>query len=391
MKRIAIFCDGTWNRPDAAFATNVYKLHRATRQTAGDGVTQLPKYIPGVGTGFGMTGFAKTWDKIRGGVFGAGVTRNIMTAYRFIAEQYEPGDQIFIFGFSRGAFTARSLAGLIRASGLPRHDQAYRDGEALKRYRDDAPETRPDTPESFAFRAEFCPHLATSPEEQDWREAQGMARPPLLNITYMGVWDTVGAMGVPGHYRILARIFNGSHGFHDLKLSSSVKAARHAVSIDETRKTFPPTIWENLGDLNQDDPDRKRYYLQHWFPGDHGSVGGGGDIVGLSNIALAWVAEGAAEQGLGFDTAQLEACVAEECFSAPLCNQTKKPGFVARLLRRNVLDRVGAYAPPYIWDVSKPARQRWHHAPSGYRPKPLMHLADALDRTPPRDDAAETS
>ena len=81
MKRLAIFCDGTWNRPDAAFPTNVFKLHKATRLTSMDGISQLPKYIPGVGTGFGMSGLQARWDRFRGGLFGAGVTRNIMVAY----------------------------------------------------------------------------------------------------------------------------------------------------------------------------------------------------------------------------------------------------------------------------------------------------------------------
>lgn len=383
MKRIAIFCDGTWNRPDARFATNVYKLHSATLQTGSDGVVQLPKYIPGVGTGFGMTGFAKAWDRFRGGVFGAGVTRNIMTAYRFIAEQYEPGDQVFIFGFSRGAFTARSLAGMLRASGLPPHAQAYRAAEALRRYRNSAEETRPDHEESFRFRAVYSPHLATSTAEQAWRVAQGLPAVPLFTVTYLGVWDTVGAMGVPGQYKLLARLFNGSHGFHDLHLSSSVLAARHAVSVDERRRTFPPTLWENLDELNGAGGGD---YLQQWFPGDHGSVGGGGDIVGLSNISLAWVAQGAAQKGLSFDTARLAEYAAAEDMSVSLCNQSAPPGVLARLLRHNPVDRMAPHAPGVVRDVSEAARLRWRDTRSRYRPKPLRHLATDLDAPEPPDE-----
>ena len=383
MKRIAIFCDGTWNRPDAQNPTNVFKLHKATRLTGMDGVSQLPKYIPGVGTGFGMTGLRARFDRIQGGLFGTGVTRNIMIAYRFLTEFYAPGDEIYIFGFSRGAFTARSLAGMIRASGLPPHDRVHRAGEALQRYRDRHHETKPDAPESWAFRRDFSPGIVTSEAERDWRNRQQPgSNPHLLSITYLGVWDTVGAMGVPGHYRLLARAFNTRHEFHDAQLSRSVLAARHAVAIDERRRTFMPTLWENLADLNFDDPERARNYRQFWFPGDHGSVGGGGDIAGLSNISLRWIAEGAAAQGLDFDWIELNKLKQQEEYTAPLHNQSAPASLTARLLRRSAVDRAG---PDAVWDVSTPARARWHHTPlppdwpGPYRPVPLRKVASGIE------------
>ncbi len=380
MKRIAIFCDGTWNAADSPFPTNVHLLHSAVHSTGGDGVVQVAKYIPGVGTGFGMTGLRARWDKISGGVFGVGVTRNITTAYRFLAETYEPGDDIHIFGFSRGAFTARSLAGLLRASGLPDAGQMGRIPEAIKRYRDMDQNTAPNTLESHRFRNGFSPNLATSKTEQEWRVRSGFSKPALLSVAYLGVWDTVGALGVPGHYRLLARIFNGNHGFHDLVLSRSVEAARHAVSIDEKRRTFPPTLWQNMGVLNQIDDDNRRLYQQQWFAGDHGSVGGGGDIRGLSSIALGWIAEGAAVKGLDFDADILAGLATEEDpVGTPLMNHSKGPGFVGRLLRKRVLHREGKYAPSFIWDVSEPAQARWR-ATSEYRPRPLLHLSDDLDQ-----------
>lgn len=231
MKRIAIFCDGTWNTPDAPDPTNVFHLHSMARRTASDGVTQILKYIPGVGTGFGKSGWRKRLDKITGGVFGVGVTKNILAAYTFLAEQYEPGDEIYVFGFSRGAFTARSLVGLIRASGLPRHTEAHRVGEALRRYRDSDPDTKPSSDKSHEFRLGFSPDVVTSEKEADCRAAQGHPAKPLLTVTYLGIWDTVGALGIPGYYKALAGVFNRSQGFHDTQLSSMVMAARHAVSI----------------------------------------------------------------------------------------------------------------------------------------------------------------
>lgn len=367
MKRIAIFCDGTWNQPEMRNPTNVYELFKATRQVAMDGVVQLPKYIPGVGTGHGMAGFAKNWDKLRGGMFGAGVTRNIMNAYRFIAEQYAPGDQIYIFGFSRGAFTARSLAGLIRASGLPPNEQVHRAGEALRRYRSSAPSTAADTHASHRFRARYSPGLATSQDEIRWRDIHGFDEPDLLSITYVGVWDTVGAMGVPGHFKYLAWLFNGNHGFHDTMLARCVMSARHAVSIDEARRTFPPTLWGNLNILNQDDPEHGRKYQQVWFPGDHGSVGGGGDIKGLSSIALRWVAAGGADQGLDFDWSRLAELMAREDVTVPLINKKGPPGLMTKLMRMNALDRPSEY-PIESWELSEAARERHAKDPS-YRPE----------------------
>ncbi|MFY0632559.1 MAG: DUF2235 domain-containing protein [Vannielia sp.] len=395
MKRIAIFCDGTWNTPDATHPTNVFHLHRITRRTAEDGTTQILKYIPGVGTGFGKTGWRKKLDRITGGVFGVGVTRNILEGYTFLIEQYEPGDEIYVFGFSRGAFTARSLVGLIRASGLPRHTEAWKAGEALKRYRDNDPSTKPSSEESHAFRLGYSPDVVTSQKEADWREAQGHPPVPMLTVTYLGIWDTVGALGIPGYYKTLSRIFNQSQGFHDTQLTGMVMAARHAVSIDERRKAFPPTLWGNLGDLNRENPDRKRSYQQLWFAGDHGSVGGGGDIAGLSNITLGWVVEGAREQGLEFDGTQLQVFAAEANALEPsLFNQSGPPGFATRMLRRRVLDRVGRMevpdpatgemrkvpiGPDYYWDISPPAKERYL-ALSDYRPPALRPFDADLTR-----------
>ncbi|SIN92941.1 DUF2235 domain-containing protein [Vannielia litorea] len=398
MKRIAIFCDGTWNRPDATHPTNVFHLHRIARRTAADGTTQILKYIPGVGTGFGKSGWRKHADRIIGGAFGVGVTANILAGYTFLIEQYEPGDEIFVFGFSRGAFTARSLVGLIRASGLPRHTEAWKAGEALKRYRSNAPETKPSSEESHRFRLGYSPDVVTSQKEADWRAAQGLVVPPLLTVTYLGIWDTVGALGIPGHYKWLSSLFNRSQGFHDTQLSGMVMAARHAVSIDERRKSFPPTLWGNLGELNREDPERKRNYQQLWFAGDHGSVGGGGDITGLSNITLRWVVEGAMAQGLEFDPTALAVFAAEENPLEPsLFNQSAPPSLSTRLLRRRVLDRAGrmevpdpatggtttvSIGPDYAWDISPFARTRYASLP-GYRPPALTPFHDDLTAPDP--------
>ena len=134
--------------------------------------------------------------------------------------------------------------------------------------------------------------------------------PHPLTIEYMGVWETVGSLGVPSDF-LLASLFNRKYQFHDLALSRMVKSARHAVAIDEKRRTFVATPWENIDDLNRhagraDVPVAEQPYLQQWFPGDHATVGGGGDVNGLWEASLVWVVEGGQRCGLAVDQAALD-------------------------------------------------------------------------------------
>ena len=381
MKRIAIFCDGTWNRSDAEFQTNVVKLSLAVAHTGEDGVTQQLLYMPGVGSGRGSTGLAKRVDRWGGGLFGWGMTENIEEAYRHLAFSYqpggggEPGDEVYVFGFSRGAFTARSLCGLMRSCGIPSRDNVRRIPEAIARYRSRARNTHPDHKDSFAFRQEFSPWLHTSDLERQWREAQGEGYSRPLTIKYLGVWDTVGALGVP---KVLpfAPVFNRKHQFHDAALSRSVVSARHAVAIDERRVTYPPTLWDNLDELNALHRDVDRPFRQEWFPGDHGSVGGGGDVVGLSNLTMHWIAEGAVAAGLWIEPEILEVFRENGDVTAPLSSRSVKRSGVLSLLSRWTRDREG---PKHVADVSAAARRRWgHDLTPPYRPKTLAAVQREL-------------
>ncbi len=374
MKRIAIFCDGTWNHADAEYGTNVVALSQAMSLTAADTFQQLI-YIPGIGTDSGANWASRTIDRLGGGAFGWGLDAKIETAYRNLAYSYQTKDEIFIFGFSRGAYTARSLAGLIRACGIPTRNRINMVGDALDRYRKRGPDSHPNNPESFAFRRTMNPAIATSPEEQDWREAQGEDKGHLLEIAYLGVWDTVGALGVPNHLGGLARLTNAKYKFHDADLSRSVRSARHAVAIDECRRTYAPTMWDNLDKLNGGAEGDARRYQQAWFPGDHGSVGGGGDIAGLSDNTLVWIAEGAEAMGLEFTPGALDSFRTQIDHFAPLRNRTEKPGFFAGLMRK--ADRDG---PDRADDVSEAARTRYGRADPAYRPKTLSKVAAALSR-----------
>ncbi len=301
MKRIAIFCDGTWNNKDRTDNdTSVARLFEVVKahQTASDGVAQIAHYEPGVGVNEGLKGFRKKADALIGGALGRGLTHDIASCYAFIFANHEPGDEIFIFGFSRGAYTARSLAGLLRAAAVP--SQASDLDEALSWYRSRADITHPRSVESHEFRARISPSVYTNDAEKAWRIEQGIAPGEQLNISYVGVFDTVGAHGVGG---ILGqfRLVPGGHGFHDHELSSSVQAARHAIGLDETRVLYRPTQWANVGELNDkagtfapsDAP-----FQQLWFPGSHGKIGGSGTDRRISNSVMDWIVAGAASKGL---------------------------------------------------------------------------------------------
>jgi uncharacterized protein (DUF2235 family) len=269
VKRILVCCDGTWNRPDQVHdghicSSNVTKIARCIPPVDPAGNRQLVFYDKGVGTG--------NFDRIRGGAFGWGIKRKILDAYRFLMINYEPGDELFFFGFSRGAYTVRSTFGLIRNSGLLKPEFAHKlaDAYALYRRRDDA--SHPDAVESELFRRSFS--------------HEPRAR-------FIGVWDTVGALGLPVGGPL--QFINQRWKFHDMTLSSWVDNAFQALAIDERRKPFQPAIWE------QSPKAGGQRLEQVWFAGVHSNVGGSYPQAGLSDIALLWMINKAEECGLAID------------------------------------------------------------------------------------------
>lgn len=393
MKRIAIFCDGTWNRHDAVNPTNVVRMAQAVKHTADDGRKQQVFYVLGVGAGRGSNAVARWLDRFAGGAMGWGLIENIEDAYRALVFCYEPGDEIFIFGFSRGAYTARSLAGLLRSCGIPPRENVGRIGEAIRRYRSRSKDTKPDDPASFAWRRDFAPYTATSQLEWNWRQKTNPGLCVNLTIKYLGVWDTVGALGVPGYWAA-APLFNKRHQFHDADLSRTVLSARHAVAIDEQRRTFAPALWsDKLDRMNRtalevdeetslDPATRADWpYRQEWFPGDHGSVGGGGDRLGLSAFAFDWVAEGAQKAELCMDNAKLAQVREGRNIREALVNQSRL-GLLARVMRLRPFDRDG---PTRVVDVSQTAIDRIACDPA-YQPKTLAKVLPKLQETLTKDD-----
>lgn len=268
MKRIILCFDGTWNtsvrnRPshEPTIDTNVWRFFRSIDPTGPDGVVQDAWYNEGVGT--------SRLNKLTGAAFGAGLDKHILDGYKRLVKVYEPGDQIYIIGFSRGAYTARSLVGMIRNCGIVRNGLTanLQIGVAYGIYR-----TRDDGPSSSAavnFRKLFA------------HEAK---------IHFLGVWDTVGALGIP---LSAAQRFNAAfYEFHDTELSAIVERAYHAIAVDEHRAEYDVTLWK---------PQQKPTQIleQRWFPGAHADVGGGYADRQLSDLTLRWMQDRAIDASLG--------------------------------------------------------------------------------------------
>ena len=261
MSKRIIFCsDGTWN--DAATNTNVYKIFKAMNFTA----SQCPIYDDGVGAD------GNPISHFLGGAFGEGLDGKIRDGYTRISHLYEHGDQILLFGFSRGAYTARCLAGMIVACGLPTQNTD-------------------DNLTDLAFQA-YREHDPNQ-KQQLLNQLKQKYAVENVDITMIGVWDTVGSLGIPA-------IFGGidllRYSFLDTKLHPCVKNAYHAVSIDERRSEFPATLWTGPAAPGQT-------IEQVYFTGVHCDVGGGYPETGLSDITLGWMMCKAAALGVEFDPA----------------------------------------------------------------------------------------
>lgn len=382
MKRIVILCDGTWNAAEAVWPTNVVRLAQALAPTGADGMAQVPIYVEGVGTGRrGVTRLARLQDRLLGGLLGLGLMDNVAEAYRHLVFLHEPGDQAFVFGFSRGAFTARSLAGFLRFTGLLARADLALLPEAVARYgerRDESCDAR--QARNAAWRARHSPHVMTDPADAPAYAAAGADQAIPFEIDYMGVWDTVGALGVPGLFTAKP-VLSRRHAFHDTTLSTMVRAARHAVALDERRRPYMPTTWSNLPVLEAQAAaeGRGRPYRQEHFAGDHAAVGGGGDRMALSALTLLWVMEGAEAAGLEFDERVRARIAAQGDPLGPLEGQSEPArGPIPALLRLTATDRPDVTR---LVDVSRAARRRWAADPVAgerYRPAPLALLEGEL-------------
>jgi uncharacterized protein (DUF2235 family) len=264
MKNIVICLDGTGNAFGDA-NSNVVKLYGVLDLTS---PFQIAYYHPGLGTmgaPNALSAVTKWWTRQLGLAFGYGITRNIANAYTFLMENYEPDDRVFLFGFSRGAYTARALAGMLHMVGL------IRAGDH----------------ELIAYAARFL----KKPEKTTWALAKAFAetfaRPCKLH--FVGVWDTVSSVGWlydPVKYPYTAK-------------NPSMKIGRHAISIDERRCCFRQNLWGT--------PAADQDIRQVWFAGVHSDVGGSYPEAesGLSKVALEWMIEEAVQAGLLVDATKI--------------------------------------------------------------------------------------
>ncbi|KAJ5492748.1 hypothetical protein N7539_001494 [Penicillium diatomitis] len=320
-KRLVVCLDGTWvnsdegyNRPTASdpnyslqVPTNVTRLYRALKKTGSDGMSQIVYYHPGVGTSGSFL------DELAGGIFGAGVDENIREAYSFIATNYEPGDEIFLIGFSRGAFTARSVAGLITQIGLLNSKgmeylyPIFKDAENIRdlNYKDKFPTIPfPNKPRS---RREYRLRL----------EDEGLTRLTdpdgyTIKVRCVAVFETVGSLGIPDtnlstKLRIPRSASNYAHAkltfstckWYDTSLSNTVEHAFQALALDEVRTSFAPAVWERPRGVHTD-------LRQVWFCGAHSNVGGGLPDQELANVSIAWMMDQLSELGVAFEESTID-------------------------------------------------------------------------------------
>ena len=310
-KNIVICSDGTGNRGGKTRGTNVWRIFNAVDRH-NRSIEQITHYDDGVGTQDWR------WVKLFSGAVGWGLSRNIRNAYAFLAMNYQPGDRICLFGFSRGAYTVRSLAGVINRCGLVTRKQVVDAGRrrtkvlrrVVKAYRSAKPI---DTPEPGTEAAAAAIRKTLQIHDLCFHQAP-------IPIHFIGVWDTVDAVGVPFDEIKLIDTFwrrfpftkRRLWGFHDRKLGPHVHYAYQALALDDERKTFHPLIWEHPNNLLRDQVAAKcvtkckanrpteQIIEQVWFAGAHSNVGGGYPKDAMSLVSLDWMMGQAEECGLRF-------------------------------------------------------------------------------------------
>ncbi len=326
-KRVVILFDGTWN--NTRDRTNVVRMRESIASSGEDDPLQPCLYRKGVGTHW--------YDGVTGGLFGRGLSENIQQAYSWLCGKQAPGDAIFVFGFSRGAYSARSLVGLVRKCGLIHLPAPERVREAYALYR--RKDSSADSPEALDFRARHS------------RE---------VRVRFVGVWDTVGALGVPASHVPFSSDY---YRFHDTELSKIVDRAYHAIAVDEHRQDYAPALWTIIKPENEE-------VEQRWFTGAHSNVGGGYDNDPLPNLALRWMQDKAEAAGLAL-TQKIE--VSDTAYLAPVKDSYREFIFgVYRLFTKPVNrvfgDGVNESVHGSVW-------QRWREL-TDYRPATLLGHAD---------------
>lgn len=283
-KSIFLLADGTGNAAASPFKTNLWRIYQAIDQTQSD---QIAFYTDGVGT--------ETFKPLRalGGAFGIGVARNVKDLYQFLCRNYDNGDRIFLFGFSRGAFTVRILAGLILRCGIvkaPNEDLLTNYVKhAYAEYKRDAAMRATATRWLIPGLWFNALEMIRPRRRRRWGPGIGLLRFPNIlvqiypEVDFIGVWDTVDAYGMPiDALKLAVDKWFWPMTLADREFPDDVQSACHALSLDDERPTFRPVLWT--------DPDLWPERLtQVWFAGVHANVGGGYPDDGLAYVTLQWI------------------------------------------------------------------------------------------------------
>ncbi len=299
-KNIVICSDGTGNTAIKGRGTNVFKVYEAVDLHGWETDRSLPRQVAFYDDGVGTEGFKPL--RLLGGAFGWGLSRNVRQLYAALARVYQPGDRIYLFGFSRGAFTVRTLGGMIAECGvvsLEKCDDREKMNAAVGR----AYELHrrhyltwvqrllgKRRPKRVAAAAGIVGDESTAVKQFHADHAVEKS----VEIEFIGVWDTVDAVGLP--FEGASKFWNAyvyCYKFPDYKLSPRVKRAAHALAIDDERRSFHPLIWDEREETgNRID--------QVWFSGVHSNVGGGYPKQGISLVTLDWMMSLAEEAGMCF-------------------------------------------------------------------------------------------
>lgn len=373
-RNLIVLADGTGNSAAKPFKTNVWRLYQALDLNDG---AQVAMFGDGVGTS------SVRLLRVLGLAFGFGVKRNVIELYKFLCRNYNRGDRIWMFGFSRGAFTIRVLAGLIRREGLvsfateaelARHALA-----AYRAYRIKAFPTKLPWLRAGRWLRDRLVHRWNRATEAKPYEAA--AKDTEVEIRFLGVWDTVVAYGLPiDELTQAVDRWVWPLKFRDDSLLPNVRCARHALSLDDERRTFFPIPWNEAIEKSRPaegsvrDPGRLR---QVWFPGAHADVGGGYPDDGLSYVALLWMIDEAAREGLRFEPRIVETYAALVAPTGRIYDPRGGMGALWRYQPRDVAELMGAGNIPLVHGS---AIVRMLSGNDGYAP---ISLPERIEVLPP--------
>lgn len=378
-RNLVVLSDGTGSRGGRARGTSVWVLYEQLDRSPpppGSGLpVQLACHDDGVGT-------QRAWPaRALGRLFGWGLYANVRELYAFLVRTYEPGDALFLLGFSRGAYTVRTLAGLVGRFGILRRER-FATAAALDRALDTACRSQRATFAETRRRRRADPQAGEEPlllgglAWEDFHHEPHDGRPHGVDIEFLGVWDTVDAVGLPsdGAADALNRLFQWR--FADRRPSRRLRCARQALALDDRRRTFHPELWD-LSHEPPTPPGQRPRVLQAWFAGVHADVGGAGDKPQLGGVALDWMLAEACASGLRVPAAARECLRAQADPLGALEDERRGWRALYRVGARDVEALAGAAGQPRPL-LHASVLERVRHAPGGYAPPLLPAAAEVL-------------